>query len=105
MGTLAALLIWPWITAQEETGQALHMQANSFILGMALFIKESPAVKDLLYHLGMWFNGWIRGNVSSELASKYLDSFLGEGCGDGGVSTGESLPTTSSWQAHSSASK
>jgi hypothetical protein len=104
MGTPAALLIWPWITAQEVTGQALHMQADSFILGMALFIKESPAVKDLLYHLGMWFNGWIWGNISSGLASKYLDSFLGEGRGDGGVPTGESLPTSSA-PAHSSASR
>jgi hypothetical protein len=89
MGTPAALLIWPWTKAQQVTRLALHQQDMAFLSAMIQFIQGVHgflAVQELLKHMSIWFEGWQKGEISSNSALGYLDRFL-----DGGYSNGEVL--------------
>ncbi|OBT60561.1 hypothetical protein VE03_09845 [Pseudogymnoascus sp. 23342-1-I1] len=86
MGSSAALLIWPWLAVQAITGITLHRQQHVFIEGISRFItgsNECKAIQALINHLSTWFEGWMAGTISSEIAIKRLETFLGIGGGDG----------------------
>lgn len=86
MGSSAALLIWPWLAVQAITGIALYKQQYVFIEGISRFLKgsdEFQAIRALVNHLSTWFEGWMAGTISSEMAIKRLEAFSGTYVGDG----------------------
>ncbi|KFY56804.1 hypothetical protein V496_06649 [Pseudogymnoascus sp. VKM F-4515 (FW-2607)] len=90
-GSSAALLIWPWLPVQAITGIALHKQQYVFIEGISRFLKGSDeyrAIRALINHLSTWFEGWMAGTISSEVAIKRLEAFSGIR-GTGGLPPGE----------------
>lgn len=87
LGSSAALLIWPWLPVQAITGIALHKQQYVFIEGISRFLKGSDgykAIRALINHLSTWFEGWMAGAISSEVAIKRLEAFSGI-CSTGGL--------------------
>ncbi|KFX95809.1 hypothetical protein O988_05605 [Pseudogymnoascus sp. VKM F-3808] len=86
MGSLAALWIWPWLAMYEITGSHLQRLQLVFINGVSRFLKGSNEFGDiqaLITHLSTWFEGWIRGSISSEEAKARLKAFLSTRCKDG----------------------
>ncbi|OBT78139.1 hypothetical protein VF21_02690 [Pseudogymnoascus sp. 05NY08] len=86
MGSSAALLIWPWLAVQAITGIALYKQRHVFIEGISRFLKgsnEFQSTNALINHLSTWFEGWMAGTISSDIAVKRLESFLGTYGGGG----------------------
>lgn len=89
MGTPAALLTWPWKKAQQTTDLALHQHDMNFVSAMTEFIKGSHefcAVQELLKHMSIWLEAWLKGEISSNSALGYLNRFL-----DGSSSNAEIL--------------
>lgn len=97
MGSSATLLIWPWLAVQAITGIALYKQQYVFIEGISRFLKgsdEFQAIRALVNHLSTWFEGWMAGTISSEIAIKRLEAFSGT-CVRGGLPPEESADSRS----------
>lgn len=94
MGTPAALLIWPWKKAQQTTDLALHQHDLNFVSAMTEFIKGSHefcAVQELLKHMSIWLEAWLKGEISSNSALGYLNRFLDGSSSDAEILSNEIL--------------